>query len=380
MTRIATTNLGSRMPAEEQVLQVTIAFAGFDTVMPAVAGLFRAEHGFSRAIEPAVERQWARLARLEKERKTPSVMGDPVASVHSVRVVEPASTPSVTLIEDAFAVDHRALADLLPGVDFLHLHSEYCRKDVERHWYSWRASGEIVRHVYFHHNYQESGWGWQERGPRRDWEDNERLAKKRVSARCDRALMLDYAVRLGCDIHAALAGDGWSRAVLLYRIDDTDTDDTPPTRLGEEMRRRAVQKGFGTGEEGLSFASFIADNRLDACARAYQREMLDAIRSARSAKKLLELMVRRDPAPDHNELDASDHMLWDDVLRSAYMRFPNAPELTELERRAKKETKDRRFPLNDLRLRNLRASVTGGPMEPDPDMFARMNRNVLKGR
>ena len=182
MMRLATTNLGRRMPAEDQILQITIAFAPFDTVLPAVAGLLRAEHGFSRAIDPAPERQWARLARLERERKKPTHIGDPLSSVHSVRVVEPKTTPAATIIEDAFAVDH----------------------------------------------------------------------------------------------------------------------DTPPTRLGDDMRRRAVQKGFGTGEDGLDFEGFIADNRLDACARAYQREMLEPIRIARSAKTLLDLMVRRDPAPDRS--------------------------------------------------------------------------------
>lgn len=380
MTRLPTTNLGSRMPAEDQALQITIAFAPFDAVLSAVAGLFRAEHGFSRTIDPAPERQWARLARLERERRKPTQMGDPLSFVHSVRMVEPKTTPDATIIEDAFAVDHDALANLLPGVDFLHLHSEYCRKDAERHWYAWRSGGKVIRRVYVHHNYQVPGWGWEETGPRQHWEDADQMDRKRISARCDRALMLDYAERLGCDIHGALAGENWLRAILLYQISETETDDTPPTRLGDDMRRRAVQRGFGTGEEGLSFEGFIADNRLDACARAYQREMLDAIRTARGAKKLLDLMVRRDPAPDHNERDASDHMLWDDLLRRAYMRFPNAPELPELERRAKDETKDRRFPLNDLRLRNLRASVTGGPMEPDPDMYARMARNILTGR
>ena len=380
MTRLPTTNLGSRMPAEDQALQITVAFAPFDTVLPAVAGLFRAEQSFSRAIDPAPERQWARLARLERDRKKPTQMGDPLSSVHSVRVVEPKTTPEATIIEDAFAVDHDALANLLPGVDFLHLHSEYCRKDAERHWYAWRSGGKVIRRVYFHHNYQVPGWDWEETGLQQPWEDTERMDRKRLSARCDRALMLDYAERLGCDVHGALGAGDWRRAILLYQISETETDDTPPTRLGEDMRRKAVQRRFGSGEEHLSFEGFIADNRMDACARAYQREMLDAIRTARSAKKLLDLMVRRDPAPDHNDLDASDRMLWEDALRRAYMRFPNAPELTELERRAKVETQDKRFPLNDLRLRNLRASVTGGKMETDWNMIARMSGDVLKGR
>jgi len=338
MTHIATTNLGSRMPAEDQVLQVTVVFAPFDRVLPVVAGLFRAQYGFSRAVEPATERQWTRLNRLEKARKAPTMAGDPLSSVQSVRIVEPEQTPGVTILEDFFGPDPDALAKMLPGVDVLHLFSEYCRKDAERHSYQWRSGGKVTRQAYIHHNYQEPGWHWKEAGPRLTWENQDRITSKRISHRCDRALILDYAARLGCDLDGALGDGRWTRAILLYNIDPTDCDDRPPTDLGGAERKEAVKRGFGQGEEGLSFEGYIADNRMDMCALAYTREMLEQITKTRSAKRLLEIMVARDPSPDGQDELPSDHFLWDTALARARDRFPDAPETAELKRRAKSET------------------------------------------
>lgn len=337
MPHIATTNMGSKMPAEDQLLQVTIAFAPYETVLPVVAGLFRAQYGYTRAIDPAPERQWARLDRLERQRKVPTLPGDPMHSFQSVRIVEPSATPGATILEDFFGADHDFLAKLLPGVNFLHIHSEYCRKTAERHSYRWREDGKVVRQVHVHHNYQVSGWHWQEKGARLAWEDEECMEMTRISKRCDRALMLDYAARLGCDLDGALGGGDWTRAVLLYDINETDCDDTPPTTLGSEVRKEAVERGFGRGEEGLSFEGLIGDNRQDICAAVYRREMFEKINATRSAKRLLEVMVGRDTAPDFQDTHSSDVFLWDTALSRARDRFPNAPENAELKARAKAE-------------------------------------------
>ncbi len=365
--RLATTNLGPAMPSEDRYLQVTVAFAPYDRVMPVVAGLFRAEFGFSRVVENDDERQWARLDRLERARGTE--MG--THSENSTRVIEPKDAPDITVIEDFMGTDPKHLGALLPDVSFLHLFSEYARKNAERHSYTWRKGAKILRHVYFHHNYQYPGWDWQAKGPVQPWEDTERMTAKRVSKRCDRALMLDYANRLGCDLHAVLAQGASTRNLLLYGILDTDTTETPPpTTLGEAARKEAVKRRFGFGEEGVTFKGQLADAHFFACLRAHTAELSAAIHKTRSAKSLLQVMSNRDIAPDWQDPYCSDMNLWCDALLHAYRKFPDAPETREMETRAKAETQAHRFPISDIRLRNLSRSLRGEAHEFDPAMMA----------
>lgn len=368
---IPTINEGSKTAAEDSVLQLTIAFAPFDVVMPAVVGLFRANYGYSRQIDDCDERQWARLDRLGRlPEETP-------VSLDSVRILEPQDAPDATIIEDYFGTDHDQLATLLPDVNFLHIYSEYCRKSAERHCYRWRQGGEIKRHVYFHHNYQFPGWDWEEEGERQPWEDTERMNKKRVSARCDRALMLDYSKRLGCELHGPLANNAWHRCILVHQIPDTDASELPhPTKLGENFRKQAVSLGFGQGEEGISFRGHIEDAKFFWCNRAHHAVVSEAIKKTRSAKTLLEVMKTRGTAPDWQDEYSGDKWLWDEALRHAYRRFPDKPELAALENLAKSETKNHRFPTNDLQLRNLKACALGKPLEDDPDMLEQVFRDT----
>ncbi|MEM8630789.1 MAG: hypothetical protein AAGF74_06115 [Pseudomonadota bacterium] len=370
---IPTTNDGVKMAAEDQTLQLTIAFAPYEMVMPAVVGLFRANHGYSRLIDNFFERQWFRLERMETERAA----GAPPSSVDSVRVVKPQAAAQATIIEDFLGTNHDQLAALLPGVNFLHLYSEYCNKNAERHSYAWRQDGKIKRHVYFHHNYQFPGWDWEEEGHPQPWEDTERIKKKRVSARCDRAMMLEYSKRLGCELHGPLANDAWSEAILVYPIEGTDPSDLPPpTTLGEDFRKQAVSLGFGQGEEDFTFRGHIEDAWYYASVEAHYAQVGEAIRRSRTAAALLDAMKSRGTAPDWQDEYSRDFWAWQTALQSAYSKFPDAPELKLLEDLAKSETRDHRFPLNDLRLRNIKADVVGGPREDDPDMLAQIFRGT----
>ncbi len=373
MNGILTENKGAYVPAEQQYLHVTIAFAPFDMVLPAVAGLFRAVHGFSRAVENSDETLWTRFERLERERDG----GDHIGTVQAVRVIEPETTPGATIIEDYFGLDPDQLSALLPEVGLLSLMSEYHQKRAERHSYTWRDGGKVRRHAYIHHNYQESGWDWQTKGPVLDWEDAERIAAKRVSQRCDRALMIDYAGTLGCDLHGPLARGDWSRAVTIHEIDERDFRETPaPIDWGEEYRRLAVARRFGKGEEGLTFAGFLADNHFFDCLRSYCADTQTAIDGSRSARQLFEVMRGRGIAPDWQDVDCSDLGLWNNALRHAYAKFPNAAGLHELERLAVAETRKYRYPLNELRLRNLYASAHGHPTETDPGMMTEIAKGA----
>ena len=375
--RLATTNLGSAMPSEDRYLQVTIALAPYDRVMPVVAGLFRAEFGFSRVVENSDERQWARLDRLERARG--SEMG--TYSVNSARVIEPKDAPDITVIEDFMGPDPKHLGTLLPDVSFLHLFSEYARKNAERHSYTWRKGAKVLRHVYFHHNYQYPGWDWQAKGKVQPWEDTERMTAKRVSKRCDRALMLDYANRLGCDLHAVLAQGAWTRNLLLYDILDTDTAETPtPTTLGEDARKEAVRRRFGFGEEGVTFKGQLADAHFFACLRAHTAELSTAIHKTRSAKSLLKVMSDRDIAPD-----------WQDPLLQRHeplVRCP-APCLSKVSRRpgnprngGPRQSRNAEAPLPDQRhpvAQPLRRSLRGEAHEFDPAMMAGIFRGLKGG-
>lgn len=370
---IPTTNEGVKMAAEDQTLQLTIAFAPYEMVMPAVVGLFRANHGYSRLIDNCFERQWFRLDRMETERAA----GAPPSSVDSVRVVKPQAAAQATIIEDFLGTDHDQLAALLPGINFLHLYSEYSNKNAERHSYAWRQDGKIKRHVYFHHNYQFAGWHWEEEGDPQIWEDTERMKKKRVSARCDRALMLEYSNKLGCELHGPLANDAWSEAILVYPIDDTDTSELPaPTTLGEDYRKQAVSLGFGKGEEDFTFRGHIADARYFASVEAHYTQVREEIRKSKTAAALLDAMKSRGIAPDWQDECNRDFWVWQEALERAYVRFSDAPELKFLEDMAKSQTQEHRFPLNDLRLRNIQARALGRPLEDDPDMLEQIFRGA----
>ncbi len=380
MDRLLTENKGAHVPAEQQYLHVTIAFAPYDIVLPAVAGLFRATNGHSRNDEASEETLWARFDRLEEERGD----GDTIGPLDVVRVIEPSLTPWATIIEDHFEVDPAQLSKLLPEVTFLTLVSEYHSKKTERHIYTLRQNGSGIRRVYIHHNYQYPGWDWREKGPVQDWEDTDRLARKRISERCDRALMIDYADRLGCDLHGPLARGEYDRAMTIYKIEESDFREEPaPIEIGEEYRKRAVALRFGNGEEDVTFKGLLADNHYYACCGVYQDENLKAIWKTRSAKKLLEIMQNRGIAPDWQDPYCTDSLLWHHALRRAYQRFTNAPEVSELEKMALAQTRSHAYPVNELRLRNIYAQANGQPTEPDPEMMAGIMANgldVLLGR
>ncbi len=326
--------------------------------MPAVAGLFRANHGYSRAIENSHETLWARFERLERERQN----DDEPEPVAAVRLLQPEFSPDTTIIEDHFGLDPDQLAQLLPGVGFLSLMSEYHRKSAERHGYTWRDGGRVRRRVYVHHNYQEPGWHWHATGEMQPWEDGDRIGSKRISRRCDRALMIDYAGSLGCALHGPLAGGEWTRAVMIHEIAEGDLREAPaPIDWGEDHRRSAITAGFGRGEEDITFQGLLAENRFFACLKSYADETLAAIRKTRSAKRLLEVMKARDTAPDWQDKDCVDQGLWEHALRHAYLRFPDALEILELEALAKTDTQGLRYALNDRRLRSLKASVSEQP-------------------
>ena len=111
-------NLGRSMSTEDAVISATLAFAPYDQVMPAVAGLARAQFGYCGAKPDPQHSLIAEMQQFQEQETQTNVM-----YIHGVLVAEPEDAPGTTVIEDWCGPDRRALGGLLPDVSFLSIFS-----------------------------------------------------------------------------------------------------------------------------------------------------------------------------------------------------------------------------------------------------------------
>jgi hypothetical protein len=106
------------MSTENTVISATLAFAPYDQVMPAVAGLARAAFGYCGAKPDPQHSLIGEMQQFQKRETQTNVM-----YIHGVLVAELEDAPGTTMIEDWYGPDRRALGGLLPDVSFLSIFS-----------------------------------------------------------------------------------------------------------------------------------------------------------------------------------------------------------------------------------------------------------------
>ena len=349
------------MPTEEAVLSVTIAFAPYDRVMPAVVGLFRARFGYSIAEPCPGESQIARLKRLEAEETQANVI-----HVNSTLVSEPAGSSGITLIEDWFGIWASELGSLLPDVTFLSLFSLFESKGCEQHRFTLRRGPDTLREVDLDRNMCKSGWCWHEKGAPQPWEDAARSVDRAISRRLDRALLVEYAARHGVDLDETLAERRLERPLFLHGISSWDARaDLRPATLGQSYHDAAVLAGFGEGETRMAF-----DTQADEAAQAQNidrqyAEVRKAIGKSRSATGLLKTMTDLGPAPADGLAQTYYIGLYREVLHRAFQKFPDDPATEALARRAIAETGTLKHGVSEVEVLRMRPQMAAARGKTD---------------
>lgn len=348
--KIALTNRGRAMATEDAILSVTVAFARYDKVMPAVAGLFRAAFGYALAEENPGISQIARTESLNITPRQPNVM-----HIHSVLVSEPEGALGITLIEDWYGPRPGALGSLLPDVDLLSLLSQYEDKTCERHRFTWRTGPDVLREVDLDRNMSKPGWCWRESGEVQPWEDARRLGERALSKRIDRALLVEYAAALGVDLHAALGAQRLERSVYLWQISGWDArPGLTPTTLGQDYHHAAVLAGFGTGECDRTFDAQSREALAAQRAKSAYEETVKRLWRRKSAAGLLRVMDSMGPPPEDDFGAYMRLLTWSEAMRIAYRKFPQDTEIAVLEDRAIAETAHQEYALTRVRLNDMR--------------------------
>ena len=319
-------NLGRSMTAEDAVISATLAFAPYDQVMPAVAGLARAEFGYCGAKPDPRHSLIAEMKQLSQQETQTNV-----SYVYGVLVAEPEDAPGTTVIEDWYGPDRRALGGLLPDVSFLSLFSLYENKTCEQHRYAWQSGPDILRDVSLDRNMCQNGWCWHEDGPEQPWEAWDRLSAKPLSKRSDRALLFNLSKAHGVDLQRTLGDRRLKRSVLFWQISEWDArEDQTPTQVGDDFHKIAVMAGYGNGEMERSFSKQVEDARDAQAALVSHDHVTRKLRRLRSVAAIHTFMQDLGPAPDGEYAAYMFMLCWLDAINTVAAKFATDPKTRAL--------------------------------------------------
>jgi hypothetical protein len=346
---------GRRVPHDQAVTSVTLAFAPYDVVLPALVGVFRAQYGYA-LLEDVHDRKDVVMDRVRRAETQPNVI-----HLNSATILEPADAPGITVIEDWWGPDMEALGAVLPELRTFSIFSLWENVTVEKQAYCLRDGPTVVRKVSLDRNMTQTGWFWEVAGEVQPWEDKSRFGARALSRRCDRPLLFDYAHALGVDLQAALGSRRRiARGKLVRKISHLDT--TPglvPTQVGEEYRRAAIQAGYEGSDIHESFETQMHEAQEAQEEYASTIAMMKRIRRARSADALARIMAEFAPRPDHPLKSDNRSANWRLAMLHAYRAFPDDPGLGPLEESAVVETAEVRWGISSAELARMAAAMVG---------------------
>ncbi len=207
----------------ESEIAFTVAEAPFDQVAPVAAGVIRARQGPSGEI--VGERRPPMMALAEMQAAATAGQADPpgIPVFQGVLIFSPAEAPHLTVIEHPldFVGPAGLPEDLAKVLDTTRLYtfdSSLETANRQHHGLSLRQGERVLRRATLSRGYESRIWDWEETGDPLAIEDPARLAKKRIWERLDRALIFDYAERLGLDPAKSLFGRTFAQSVYYHPL------------------------------------------------------------------------------------------------------------------------------------------------------------------
>ena len=207
----------------EHVISFTVIDAPYDVVRPVAVSVIRARQGPSGEIEG--ERRPPMMALDQMQKAATDGRDGKAASliVEGVLIYSPAEAPHLTVIEHPLDYVGPAgfpedLSRIMPDTRLVTFDSELETTARAFHGVSVRRGAAVERRVHLSRGHETSAWYWEDEGEPQPFEDNTRLAKKRIWERLDRPLIFDYAAKLGLSLDDTLFGRNFAASVYYYPL------------------------------------------------------------------------------------------------------------------------------------------------------------------
>ena len=270
----------------ETQIAFTIVEAPFETVEPVASGVIRARQGPSGKV--IGERRPPMM--VSQEKRASSDADEPF--FEGALIYAPAEAPHLTVIEHPLdwvssEALPKSLAKLLDKARLITFESVLETRHRQMQGFQVRIGETLLRHAYLSRGFDTRGWNWDEEGAPLPFEDAARLAKKRIWERHDRALMFDYAARLGLDPERSLFGREFSQSVHYVPLPfaDPKAADDMAEIDASKARKAGVEPDIGlfvSDEEYASYATFAGG--MQRWERALDQARVKAWNSVRNAK------------------------------------------------------------------------------------------------
>ncbi len=270
----------------ETQIAFTIVELPFDTVEPVASGVIRARQGPSGKV--LGERRPPMMVSEEKRAKSDA--DEPF--FEGALVYSPAEAPHLTVIEhplDWVSSEGlpKSLAKRLAQTRLITFDSVLETRHRQMQGFQVRIGATLLRHAYLSRGFAARGWDWDEEGAPLPFEDAMRLAKKRIWERHDRALMFDYAAKLGLKPERSLFGRDFAQSVHYVPLPFNDPEaasdmaDIDPSAA----RQAGVEPDIGIFISDAEYPEYATlAGAMQRWERALDQARVKAWNSARNAK------------------------------------------------------------------------------------------------
>lgn len=248
-----------QMEAWERFIAFTIVFRPMESVKENLAGLVRRREG---AIGETVgERRPPLMAQTQT----------PGQHFNGTLIFQPKEVSGLTVIEhplDDVAQESfsNALAKVLPDERIITFWSDLDTSTRQSHGYKVIENGNCTRYVELSRGYNSQSWEWDEEGGPQPFEDISHLRMRQIWRRVDRALIFEYASKVGIDPNRSLFAREFAQSVLYWPLPvdapEAGTSLADHTKSADAAKAAGVAGFFGMEDLNQSDEEFVSTAKM----------------------------------------------------------------------------------------------------------------------